>query len=429
MKYTFRRGIHPSEKKELTSGCEFETMPTGDKVYIPLSQHIGAAANPCVQVGDYVSAGTLIGVANGYVSANIHSSVSGKVAGFAARDNAAGRKIDHIVIHNDGLYTEETLPPLTSPTRDEIIARTKEAGIVGLGGATFPTHVKLETKSKINLLIINGSECEPYITTDERMMRTYPQEIIEGIGYIKTALGAQSVAIGIEGNTPQSIAAMQAAIKDPDMRIYELKTKYPQGGEKQLIYAITKQKEPDGGLPSDIGIIVLNISTAYAIYEAVKLGKPCYTRYMTVSGGGIKRPANLFIRIGVPLSEVVDYLGHNENYVKAIFGGPMMGLSLSNLDVVTAKGSSALLLLNDNEIRDIDPTPCINCGRCARVCPINLLPMMTDKLILKNMIAETKKYYPQSCIECGCCAFVCPAKRPLVQSQRLAKKLIRERKI
>lgn len=429
MRYTFKRGIHPPEKKELTSGCEFEAMPTGDKVYIPLSQHIGAAAAPCVQAGDYVRAGTLIGAANGYVSANVHSSVSGTIAGFAMRDNAAGRRINHIVINNDGLYQEETLPPLTNPDKDEIIARTKEAGIVGLGGATFPTHIKLETKNKINLLIINGSECEPYITTDERLMHTYPKEVVEGIGYIKTALQAQSVAIGIEANTPHSIAAMQAAITDPDMRIYELKTKYPQGGEKQLIYAITKQKVPDGGLPSDIGIIVLNISTAYAIYQAVRLGKPCYTRYMTVSGGGIKRPANLFIRIGVPLSEVAAYLGQNETYVKAIFGGPMMGLSLSNLDVSTAKGSSALLLLNDNEIRDINPTPCINCGRCARVCPINLLPMMTDKLILKDMIAETKKYHPQSCIECGCCAFVCPAKRPLVQSQRLAKKLIRERKI
>ena len=430
MKHTFQRGIHPEEKKELTSNCSFEAMPTGSKVYIPLTQHIGAPATPCVEAGTRVKAGTLIGKASGYVSANVHSSVSGKVLGFRMRENAAGRKIKHVEIENNGLYEEEHLPPLVQPTKDEIIARCKDAGIVGMGGATFPTHVKLETKSKIKFLIINGSECEPYITTDNRMMLDFPKEIIEGIGYIQTALGASEVTIGIEANKPRGLIAMRNAITDhPDMRIYELKTKYPQGGEKQLIYAITKMKVPDRGLPSDVGVIVLNISTAFAIYEAVKLGKPCYSRYMTVSGGGVKRPANLFVRIGVPLAEIADYLGQNTGYVKAVFGGPMMGLSLSSLTPVTAKGSSALLLLNENEIRDIDPQPCINCGRCASVCPIGLMPMMTDRLILKEKIAETKKFHPQSCIECGCCAYVCPAKRPLVQSQRLAKKLIKERKI
>lgn len=429
MKLTFKRGIHPQEKKELTEDMAFEEMPTGSKVYIPLSQHIGAPCTPCVEAGTSVKAGALIGLPNGYVSAGVHSSVSGKVLGFEMRENAAGRKIRHVVIENDGLYEEEHLEPLVNPTAKQIILRCKEAGIVGMGGATFPTHVKLEPKNKIELLIINGAECEPYITTDYRLMLDKPQEVLEGISYLKTALDAPKVAIGIENNKPKAIEAMQKALTDPDTDIFELKTKYPQGGEKQLIYAISKKKVPDGGLPSDVGVIVLNISTAYAMYEAVKLGKPVYSRFMTVSGGGIKRPANLQIRIGVPMSEVVDYLGQNEGYVKAVFGGPMMGISLAGLTTVTAKGSSALLLLNKDEIRAVEPTPCINCGRCASVCPLRLLPMMTDRLILKDKIVEAKKYHPLSCIECGCCAFVCPAKRPLVQSQRLAKKLIRERKI
>lgn len=429
MKYTFRRGIHPEDHKKLSESCPFEEMPTGAKVYIPLSQHVGAPCTPCVEPGAVVKAGTLIGRANGYVSANVHSSVSGKVLGFEMRENAQGKKIRHIVIENDGLYEEENLPPLENPTREQIIARCKEAGIVGMGGATFPTHVKLETKSKIDIFIVNGSECEPYITTDYRMMLDFPKEIMEGIGYIKTALGAGAVAVGIEANKPDAIAAMTRELTDPDTRVFELKTKYPQGGEKQLIYAITKTKVPNGGLPSDVGAIVLNISTVYALWQAVKLGKPCYARYMTVSGEGIKRPSNLHVRVGVPLSEVAEHLGINEGYVKAVFGGPMMGISLASLKPVTSKGSSALLLLNDDEIRPIEPTPCINCGRCASVCPLSLMPMMTDRLILRDMVAEAKKFFPTSCIECGCCAYVCPAKRPLVQSQRLAKKLIRERKI
>ena len=211
-----------------------------------------------------------------------------------------------------------------------------------------------------------------------------------------------------------------------DVTVYSLKTKYPQGGEKQLIYAMTREKVPNGGLPSDLGYIVLNISTAYAIYEAVDLGKPSFSRYMTISGKGIKRPANLHVRNGVPFQEVINYLGENPGYVKAVSGGPMMGVSLANLSAVVSKGTSALLLLNRDEIRKVEPTTCINCGRCAHACPIGLLPMMTDALILKGKVEEAKQYYPMSCIECGCCAYVCPAKRPLVQSQRLAKKMIRE---
>ncbi|MFI3229673.1 MAG: RnfABCDGE type electron transport complex subunit C, partial [Bacillota bacterium] len=252
---------------------------------------------------------------------------------------------------------------------------------------------------------------------------------LQGIGYIQKALGAESVDIGIEDNKMPAIERMRSACTDKNTTIHQLKTKYPQGGEKQLIYAITKKKVPNGGLPSDLGYIVLNISTAFAVYEAVALGKPTIERYMTLSGGGMAVPCNIHVKIGIPFEEIVAVYGINKGYVKAVSGGPMMGISMSNLRAVSSKGSSALLLLNEDEIRAVEPSACINCGRCHKACPIGLMPMMTDALVLKGLIKEAKEYYPMSCIECGCCAFVCPAKRPLVQSQRLAKKLIRENKL
>jgi len=429
-KLTFKRGgIHPKEMKDLSKDSAFEEMPVGAKVYIPLVQHIGAPCTPTVQAGDYVKVGQKIGLANGYVSANIHSSVSGTVLGFEARENAAGRRVRHIVIENDYKYDEAFLEPLENPSSEEIIARCKEAGIVGMGGATFPTHVKLEPKNPIKALIINGSECEPYITTDYRLMLEKPIEILKGVDLVKKALDTKQVFFGIEANKKEAIEHIISHVDDEQLSVFELKTKYPQGGEKQLIYALTKEIVPNGGLPSDIGYIVLNVSTCLALYEAVYLGKTSYTRYLTVSGKGIKRPANLHARIGIPYEEVVDYLGGANEFVKIISGGPMMGVSMHNLKTVISKGSSAILLLTEKEIRDVSPTPCIGCGRCARACPINLMPMLIDDAVLNNKIEKAESYYALSCIECGCCAYVCPAKRPLVQSQRLAKKLIREKNL
>ena len=416
--------------KELSHDCKFEEMPTGEKVYIPLAQHLGTPASQCVEVGDYVKVGTKIGEASSYVSCNVHSSVSGTVEGFVLRENAMGKRIRHVCIVNDGKYEEDFLPPLVNPTPEELIARCKECGLAGMGGATFPTHVKLETKTPIKALIINGSECEPYITTDYRLMIDKSKEVLEGIRYLARAIEAEEIWIGIEANKEDAIEEMiRVTAGDENIKVFGLKTKYPQGGEKQLIYALAHQKVPQGGLPSDLGYIVLNISTALAMYEACALGKPLFSRYMTVSGKGINRPANIWVRFGVPFVEIVDYLGYSEDVVKVISGGPMMGISLHSFMPVVTKGSSALLLLKEEEIRDVDPTPCINCARCANVCPMGLLPMMTDALVLKNKIKEIKPYNPLACIECGCCAYVCPAKRPLVQSQRLAKKLIRERKL
>lgn len=426
---TFKRGIHPKDNKEYSKDFPLESMPVGEKVYIPLSQHIGKPALPIVEKGMIVKAGTLIGQAQGFVSANIHSSVSGEVLGIVDRPNSSGIMAPHIIISNDNKYDEEFLPVLKAPDKNSIIERCKEAGIVGLGGATFPTHVKLMPKTPVKAIIINGCECEPYITVDYRLMMEKPEEIIKGISYVQLALGVDSVFVGIERNKRDAMVNLMQFADIEKIKFVELKTKYPQGGEKQLIYSISKEIVPKGGLPSDIGYVVFNISTVFAIYEAVELGKPCFSRYMTVSGLGIKRPCNLFVRNGTPLSEIVDYLGEEEGVVKAVLGGPMMGVSLHSFKPVTTKGCSSLLLLKEKEIREVTPTPCINCGRCASVCPMNLLPMIIDKLVLHGKIAEANKYYPMSCIECGCCAYICPAKRPLVQSQRLAKKLIHKEKI
>lgn len=426
MKATFKFGIHPKDKKDITKNFPFEVMEPSEKVYIPISQHIGAPCTPVVNKGDKVKAGTMVAVSNGFVSANIFSSVSGEVEGFVFRENVFGLKIRHILIKNDGLYEEELMPPLENPTNKEIVLRVKDAGVVGMGGATFPTHVKLSPKNAIDYLIINGAECEPYITADYRLMLEKAKEVTEGIKLLKQALNAQKVIIGIEDNKPQAIEEMRKYCGD-EIQVVELKTKYPQGGEKQLIYALIKKEVPKGGLPSDVGCVVDNVATALAVYEAVVLGKPSYARYMTVSGKGIKNPKNLFVRSGIPFEEIADKLGTNP-YIKAVSGGPMMGLSLPNLNAVTTKGTSSLLLLTKEEIRETLPTACINCARCHNACPINLMPMMIDSYVRMNNFDMAEKYDFNCCIECGSCAFVCPARLPLIQSIRLAKKIYKEKK-
>ncbi|MGI6136442.1 MAG: electron transport complex subunit RsxC [Clostridiales bacterium] len=426
---TFRHGVKTKGRKEYTENMPFEEYPVGDFVYIPLLQHIGKPATPLVIVGDKVKCGTKIGEADGFISANVHSSVSGEVTGIVDLPCATGLPTTHIVIKNDYKYEEDFLSPIQNPTKDEVLERCKEAGIVGMGGATFPTIVKLMPKTPIKALIINGCECEPYITVDYRLMLEKAAEVLSGIDLVKRALGVNKVYFGIESNKPEAIIKLRDISTDDEIEFCELKTKYPQGGEKQLISAITKEKVPKGGLPSDLGYVVFNVSTVYALYEAVYLGQPLIYRHMTVSGNGVKRAANLRVRIGVQLSDIVEYLGIEENVVKVVLGGPMMGVSLHNFKSTITKGSSSLLLLAEKEIREIEPTPCINCGRCAKACPMFLMPMVTDRAILHGDIEGANNSYAMSCIECGCCAYVCPARRPLVQSQRLAKKLIRKNKL
>lgn len=399
-------------------------IEAGEFVRIPLSQHIGAPAEAVVKAGDKVKAGSLVGKAGAIVSANVFSSVSGEVAAIESGETVSGGKCLHVVIKNDFEYSEERLEPLGSPTRENIIGRAREAGIVGMGGAAFPFDVKLSVKNPIQTLLINGSECEPYITADYRLMLDKAEGIVRGVELVAKALNAADTVIGVESNKRDAYEALKKAAGG-GIRVELLKTKYPQGGEKQLIYALTRKKVPAGKLPGDIGCIVTNCQTAYALHEAVDFGKPLYERVVTVSGLAAARPGNYFVKTGMTFEELADAVGIRSQYVKAVQGGPMMGISMHSLKPSVTKSSGALLLLTEEEIRGIEPTPCINCARCASVCPMSLMPMKTDALILKDKVVEAKAYHPELCIECGCCAFVCPAKRPLVQSQRLAKKLIK----
>ena len=428
MKFTFKRGVHPAGYKELTKDIALVDFPTSEVVSIPLSQHIGAPATPIVEIGDVVKVGTLIGKSAGFVSANVFSSVSGTVKGFETKRTAIGSRVSHVLIENDGLYEEAFLSPLASPGRDEIKARIAEAGIVGMGGATFPTHVKFSPKTPVDVLIINAAECEPYITCDYRLCLEKTKEIVEGVKYMMTALDVKEAYIGIEDNKPDAIAAL-SEFADDTIRVVPLVTKYPQGAEKQLIYSITKRVVPEGALPAEVGAVVDNAHTAFAIYEAVALGKPSFMRAMTVSGMACERPGNFWVRNGVTYAEIASYCGISDHAMKVISGGPMMGFAQADLTPSCGKGTSSLLFLTDDEISDGDKpiSACINCASCASHCPMHLMPMFIERAVDAEDAAEAKKLHALSCLECGCCSYVCPACRPLVTSMRRAKKLIKEK--
>lgn len=403
-------------------------FPTPQTVSIPLSQHIGAPATAVVAVGDEVKVGTMIGKAASFVSANVFSSVSGKVTDIVTCRTAIGAKATHIVIENDGAYEEDFLEPLLSPDAAAIKSRVMEAGIVGMGGATFPTHVKLSPKTPVDVLIINAAECEPYITCDYRLSLEKTFEIFKGVEYMMTALGVENAYIGIEENKPDAIAKLSALATDR-IRVIPLVTKYPQGAEKQLIYAITGRVVPEGALPSDVGAVVDNVHTAFAIYEAVELGKPSFMRAMTVSGKACTRPGNYWVRNGVGYKDIAAYCGETDDAKKVISGGPMMGFAQTDLAPSTGKGTSSLLFLTEEEVSSGDKpiSACINCASCASHCPMRLMPMFIERAVEAEDAALAKKYHALSCLECGCCAYVCPARRPLVTAMRRAKKLIKEK--
>lgn len=430
MNYTFKRGVHPNSFK-LTNDCNLVEMSTPKTVCIPLSQHIGAPAQPVVNVGDSVLEGMLIGKAGGFVSANVYSSVSGTVTGFKMLPTASGSYCNHVVIDNDEKYDKVTLEKLDNPTKEQIVSRITEAGIVGMGGATFPTHVKLMPKKAVDVLIINAAECEPYITCDYRLLLENTADFIDGVLLLKKALGVSTVYIGVEKNKPAAIEKLTREAKD-GIQIIPLMVKYPQGAEKQLIYAITRRCVPAGGLPMDIGVVVDNVHTAYAVCRAVKYGEPLYRRAMTVSGKGINKPGNFWVRNGVSYDYIHKQTQGGEPYiayVKVISGGPMMGFAQSTLDAVTSKGSSSLLFLTEDEVTTAKQTACINCAGCAKVCPMHLMPMKIEAAVLRDDAQDAKDLGILNCMECGSCAFNCPAKRPLTQAIKLGKKMIKERGI
>ena len=430
---TFERGIHPKYNKELSSGKSITPAKLPQRIVVPLSQHIGAPAKCEVKIGDEVKRGQVIGSPPGFVSSPVHSSISGKVIAIADFPTAVGRMVTSVVIESDGkdepvAFTEH--PDYMNLSSDEIKTLIRDAGIVGMGGAAFPTNVKLSPPKEkpIDTVILNGAECEPYLTADNRLMDEHPKEVIEGLKIIMKALGVKEGHVGIELNKPDSIKAMQSAASgEPNITIHALEIKYPQGAEKMLIKAIKGREVPSKGLPMDVSVVVQNIGTALAIYEAVRFGKPLIERVVTVTGKGIREPKNMLVRIGTLMSEVIEQCGGlTEGAVKVISGGPMMGFAQWTLDVPVTKGTSGILVLTEDEYAPSEEYfSCIRCGRCVDVCPMGLNPSMLSILAEKGFYEEAKEYNLFDCFECGCCAFVCPAKRPMVQFMRLAKSQVK----
>ncbi|MBI5741491.1 MAG: electron transport complex subunit RsxC [Nitrospirae bacterium] len=430
---TFERGIHPDDSKELTAHKPVETAPLPARVIIPMSQHAGAPAKAEVAIGDTVKKYQLIGSPQGFVSAPVHASISGKVTAIAEFPHPSGRLIPSIVIESDGL--DEALPLKDNADylnlgADQIKALVKDAGIVGLGGAAFPTNVKLSPPKEkpIDTIIINGAECEPYLTADHRLMVEKPQEIVNGLKLLMKAVGVNKGYIGIEKNKPDAIEIMRKIVSgEPNIEVTALTVKYPQGAEKMLIKAIKGREIPSRGLPMDVGCVVQNVGTALAVYEAVRYGKPLVERVVTVTGNGVREPKNILARIGTRISELIELSGGLvEGAVKVIAGGPMMGFAQWSLDVPVVKGTSGLLVLTEKEYVSSDEYfACIRCGSCVDVCPIGLNPSMLSILSEKGHYEEAKDYNLFDCFECGSCAFVCPAKRPMVQFMRLAKSQVK----
>ncbi len=424
-KYFFG-GVHPHDKKALSSACPLEVMPDPGVAVISTSQSLGKPAVPVVEVGQEVKRGELIARADGFISADVFSSICGTVKEIRDMTGASGAAEKFIFIENNGKTDTAYLPPLSTISADEIKARIKAAGIVGLGGAGFPTHVKVSPRTPVDTLILNGAECEPYLTCDHRLMLEKTDEIVRGARYIAIALGVKNLIIGIEANKPDCIAAFEPY---EDIKVVILKKKYPMGGEKQLVYVTTGRKiglPPK--LPADSGVVVENVATAYAVCEAVELGKPLFERVLTVSGGAVTTPKNIWVKVGTKLEDIVNYCGGESLPPKKVIqGGPMTGMALANYDVYTHKTTSGLLLMTPEEAAAEEPTPCLNCGKCADVCPMHLMPMNTAFYSAAGDFEAAAKYGgTMSCIECGACEYTCPAKRPLIQAIRKTKAEMRK---
>ena len=421
----FPYGTHIPDRKELTSNLEIEQMPAPERVYVCTSQHIGAPSECVVAIGDKVKIGSLIAKACGAVSANVYSSVSGTVEEITDLVNGMGQKQKYVVIKNDFLDECEYFDDIETLDKEHIVERIKLAGIVGLGGAGFPTSVKLSPKTPIDTLIINGAECEPYLNCDYRLMIEQTDQIKQGIDLVAKALGTTNVIIGIEANKP---LAIQAFSKYDDLKVVVLKQQYPMGSEKHLIYCTTGRKVAPGKMPFDKGCCVQNIKTVLACYQAIKLNLPLTHTVMTVSGMGIKNPKNLKVAIGTSFSDIIEYCGGlNDDAFKLVAGGPMMGKALYGLNHYAKKTDSGLLVLTKSEASFKEPSNCINCAVCVKNCPMRLMPMYIESFALSGDFDEANRYGAMSCIECGTCAYNCPADRPLVQSIQMAKSKIREK--
>ena len=425
---TFKGGIHPKDGKAMSKAKAIKTLTPKGEIVIPLSQHIGAPATPCVEVGDRVLVGQKIGEAAGFISANVHSSVSGTVKKIEPRMIASGAMVNSIIIENDDTYEEYIweLKDYEDMSKDDIRAAIKEAGIVGMGGAGFPTNVKLTPKNEdaIEYVIVNGAECEPYLTSDYRRMVEQPEILVEGLKIVLSLFDNAKGIIAIEDNKLDAITALKKLTKnEKNIEVKGVYTKYPQGGERALIYAVTGREVNSSMLPADVGCVVNNVDTIFAIHNAIINHKPLYTRIVTITGDAVTTPGNYLVPIGTSFNEVIEAAeGFKRTPEKIISGGPMMGVSVFTTDIPVTKGTSAILAFRKDQVATVKPSPCINCGKCLEVCPGRVMPSRLATMAEHGDVDGFIDNYGMECCECGCCSYICPAKRNLTQSIKSMRK-------
>lgn len=430
--FTFKGGIHAPHFKEQTEKMPIEDAIEPKYVVIPLSQHIGAPCEPLVAVGEHVKVGQKIGESKAFVSAPVHSSISGTVKRIELHQTPGGSKVKSIVIESDGLFeVHESVNPkgnIEDLSKDEILGIIKDAGLTGMGGAGFPTHVKLSPPKdkQIDTFIVNGAECEPYLTADHRIMVEKSDLVLLGIRAVMKAVGVNKCFIAIEKNKPDAIEEMQKKVEGiEEIEVAPLEAKYPQGDEKRIINAVTGREVPSGGLPMDVGCIVDNVGTVATIGNVILTGMPVIQRVTTVTGSAISNPKNLYIRLGTLFSDVIEQCGgFSEEPGKILNGGPMMGIAQFTTEVPVIKGTSGILVLNRKDANVPEPSNCIRCGKCVDACPVHLQPYLISRQAILKRFDDAEKTYAADCIECGSCSFICPAKRPLVETIRIAKKEI-----
>lgn len=432
MAFSFWGGIHPRDNKQYTRDLPIQQFPAADTLVVSMSQHIGVPCEPLVKKNDPVKKGQKIGD-NAGLCVPVHSPVSGTVKAVEARPHSSGVTVMSVVIENDHQDTlcedirSRTQEEVDALSAQELISIIREAGIVGMGGASFPTHVKLSGGiGKIDTIIVNAGECEPYITADDRLCREMPRELISGIQIIMRILGLSEAHIGIEDNKPEAIRALKANVADSGVIVDILPAKYPQGAEKQLIQAITGRQVPSGGLPAEVGCAVINAATCKAIHDAVYEGMPLIQRIVTVSGDILMEPKNLLVPIGTSYNDLLEACGHSERPYKVLCGGPMMGVAQFDLSVSTVKACNAITILGKKNRFTVNDPHCIRCGKCIDVCPMHLMPVLMYKALYSNEIEEMNQTHLMDCCECGCCAYNCPAGVPLVLAFRSGKQKLRD---